>query len=83
MQGFCDDLQIKAEQLFFALKHHDNSYKLSMKERIPKFRLIKEFTGHSCTKFRCYCTYNFLCDVISTSLSVEYNDAGENDLKKY
>ncbi|OZC12195.1 hypothetical protein X798_00716 [Onchocerca flexuosa] len=35
MQGFCDDLQIKAAQLFFALKHHDNSYKLSMKERIP------------------------------------------------
>lgn len=40
MEGFCDDNRIKPEQLVAALKHQDNSQKLSAKERV---RFIDEF----------------------------------------
>ncbi|EFO14177.1 hypothetical protein LOAG_14347 [Loa loa] len=37
MDGFCGDLQIKARELVTALKQHDNSNKLSTKNRVALF----------------------------------------------
>lgn len=90
IEGFCYDLNIEAEQLLFALKHEDNSHKLSAKERnllepVIAAQNYDVFVPMMMRKnidlqLQAVQMIEFLCGVIPSVLCVEGNDIDEGEL---
>uniref|UniRef100_A0A0R3S0A2 Cilia- and flagella-associated protein 36 n=1 Tax=Elaeophora elaphi TaxID=1147741 RepID=A0A0R3S0A2_9BILA len=92
MEGFCGDLNIEANQLLSALKHHDNSHKLSTEERsllgpvvaAQNFNVFVPMMIRENIELQLQTIemIEFLCGVIPAALCLEYSDMSEEEFRK-
>ncbi|KAL3984608.1 The ARF-like 2 binding protein BART family protein [Acanthocheilonema viteae] len=92
MEGFCSDLNVETKQLISVLKYHDNSHKLSAKERsllgpviaAQNFDVFVPMMIHESIELRLQTIQmiEFLCGVLPTILCIESNDISEEEFGK-